>query len=428
MSHQHATIEDTVYFYFASNDTSGSGGDGATPLFDVREAGAAASAAPLLSGTPTLLTHANYPAGCHEIAVAATVANGFAADDTFGVFCTLAIDSQNPTGFVGSCTLTSFANAVWDEPLTKSTHNVAQSGGKRLRQIDSAFEVHSGTAQAGTTNTITFDTGASSTDNIYRGDRVVIVDGTGAQEHGLVTSYNGTTKVATMSENWVITPDATSDFEIVPADADVETWQHIAVSNNGTTNLPAVDSASAVWSDTLTTYTDGMAGKRVRGITIIPSVEGTVNDVSATTTSFITTLTGYGDDFFNDSLMIVEIATDQWQPKPVATYTSTTGTFTFDEPFISAPGNGVAVAILSTHIHTIDGIADGILDRDMSVGTDSGSPTVRTVRQALRFLRNKWAVVGTTLTVNKEDDTTASWTATVSTDAAADPVTGSDPA
>ncbi|KKL61837.1 hypothetical protein LCGC14_2191290, partial [marine sediment metagenome] len=78
--HQTATIEDSVYFWFAANDTSGSGGDGATPLFDVREAGAAADAIPLLSGTPILLSHANYPAGCHEIAIAATAANGFAAD------------------------------------------------------------------------------------------------------------------------------------------------------------------------------------------------------------------------------------------------------------------------------------------------------------------------------------------------------------
>lgn len=107
--HQQATIGDNVYFWFASNDTSGSGGDGSTPLFDVREAGAAAGAIPLLSGTPTLLTHANYPSGAHEIAVVATVGNGFAANDTFGVFCTLLVDSQNPTGFVGSCTLTPLA-------------------------------------------------------------------------------------------------------------------------------------------------------------------------------------------------------------------------------------------------------------------------------------------------------------------------------
>ena len=73
-------------------------------------------------------------------------------------------------------------------------------------------------------------------------------------------------------------------------------------------------------------------------------------------------------------------------------------------------------------------IADGLLDRDMATGTDSGSASVRTVRQALRFLRNKWTLVGTVLTVTKEDDATTSWAATVTTDAAADPITASDPA
>lgn len=73
-------------------------------------------------------------------------------------------------------------------------------------------------------------------------------------------------------------------------------------------------------------------------------------------------------------------------------------------------------------------LADALLDRDMSLGTDSGTESVRTVRQALRVLRNKWAVVGTTMTVRKEDDATASWTATVSTDPAAEPIVGSDPA
>lgn len=73
-------------------------------------------------------------------------------------------------------------------------------------------------------------------------------------------------------------------------------------------------------------------------------------------------------------------------------------------------------------------LADAFLNRDMSTGTDSGSPTVRTVRQALRFLRNKWSISGTTLTVTKEDDTTASWTSEVTATAGADPITASDPA
>jgi hypothetical protein len=73
-------------------------------------------------------------------------------------------------------------------------------------------------------------------------------------------------------------------------------------------------------------------------------------------------------------------------------------------------------------------IADAVLDRDMSTGTDSGSTTVRTARQALRFLRNKWAISGSTLTVYKEDDSTTSWSSTLATTAGVDPVTSSDPA
>jgi hypothetical protein len=103
--HQHAVIEETVYFWFGSNDTSGTGNDGAAAASDVRLAGAAAGAAPVLSPAPTLLSHASYPAGCYEVAVAATVVNGFASGNTYAVFCTLLVDTQNPTGFVGSFTL-----------------------------------------------------------------------------------------------------------------------------------------------------------------------------------------------------------------------------------------------------------------------------------------------------------------------------------
>ncbi len=73
-------------------------------------------------------------------------------------------------------------------------------------------------------------------------------------------------------------------------------------------------------------------------------------------------------------------------------------------------------------------LADALLDRDMSIGTDSGSPAVRTVRQALRALRNKVSISAGTMTVTKEDDTTASFTASVTTTAGASPVTAIDPA
>ncbi len=69
--------------------------------------------------------------------------------------------------------------------------------------------------------------------------------------------------------------------------------------------------------------------------------------------------------------------------------------------------------------------ADALLNRDMSAVSDTNS---RSPLNALRTIRNKAEVVGSTLTVFKENDTTAAYTAAVTSDANADPITGIDPA
>jgi len=125
------------------------------------------------------------------------------------------------------------ASAVWDRVLTAANHNIANSAGRRLRAIDAAFEVHSGTAASGAAGTITLDGAASATNDIYNGDRVVITAGTGIGEHGIILDYDGGTKVATMSKNWVTTPDNTSEFTIVPADCDIELWNGAPVTGDG---------------------------------------------------------------------------------------------------------------------------------------------------------------------------------------------------
>lgn len=73
-------------------------------------------------------------------------------------------------------------------------------------------------------------------------------------------------------------------------------------------------------------------------------------------------------------------------------------------------------------------LADAFLDRNMATGTDNGtnSTAVRTVRQALRRMRNKESIAAGTLTVTKEDDSTTSWTAAVTT-TAGDPLSAVDP-
>lgn len=68
--------------------------------------------------------------------------------------------------------------------------------------------------------------------------------------------------------------------------------------------------------------------------------------------------------------------------------------------------------------------ADKVLGRNIAGGSDGG----RTVTQALQVLRNKVTTTGGTLTVYAADDATPSWTGVLSTDSAADPIVGVDPA
>ncbi len=70
------------------------------------------------------------------------------------------------------------------------------------------------------------------------------------------------------------------------------------------------------------------------------------------------------------------------------------------------------------------GIAEAILKYDWTSITGEAA---RSVLNALRLLRNKWSVAAGTLTVTEEDDTTSAWTATVTSDNAAEPITGIDP-
>ena len=73
---------------------------------------------------------------------------------------------------------------------------------------------------------------------------------------------------------------------------------------------------------------------------------------------------------------------------------------------------------------TLIDIADAILNRDFALVPDTNA---RTALNALRFLRNRWSIAGTTLTVTEEDDATPAWTSDLTPSPGAAPISGSDP-
>ena len=63
-----------------------------------------------------------------------------------------------------------------------------------------------------TTNTFTLPSYYSAANNAYVGVNISIITGTDAGDFRVITAYNGVTKVATVNQNWTVTPDTTSVF------------------------------------------------------------------------------------------------------------------------------------------------------------------------------------------------------------------------
>ena len=88
----------------------------------------------------------------------------------------------------------------------------------------------------------------------------------------------------------------------------------------------------------------------------------------------------------------------------------------------------VTSASLTSTTFTLASTLGGLAVSTSSTGAFTATEiTDRNMLSALRYLRNKVAISGSTMTVYQEDDTSASWTAALTTTSGLNPVTSSDP-
>jgi hypothetical protein len=183
------------------------------------------------------------------------------------------------------------ADAVWDELL--AGHTTEASYGALMQSL----QLHVGTAQAGTSSSITLDaTGSSATDDLYNYQMITIRSGTGAGQTRQVTDYNGTTKVATVNLAWTTQPSTDSNYVIHPGGLDAATvatiadavWDearsgHVTAGSFGEYVLADATriSGDATAADNLEAMVDG-TGLTLTGVTV-PTV---------TTVGTLTTYTG----------------------------------------------------------------------------------------------------------------------------------------
>lgn len=98
------------------------------------------------------------------------------------------------------------------------------------RQFAEQSSGDAGTAQGGASATITLRSGASPSTGAYNGLPVEILSGTGAGQTRTISTYNGTTKVATVTPAWTTPPDATSVYKVGEGLADATRLMMLPVS------------------------------------------------------------------------------------------------------------------------------------------------------------------------------------------------------
>jgi hypothetical protein len=84
-----------------------------------------------------------------------------------------------------------------------------------IANANSLVEHVGGVAAAGA-STITLQANASPNNESYVGSTIMIATGTGREQTRIIVSYNGTSKVATISTPWSVQPDTTSTYIIWP--------------------------------------------------------------------------------------------------------------------------------------------------------------------------------------------------------------------
>lgn len=105
------------------------------------------------------------------------------------------------------------AAAVWDEDATAHTGG-NKAGAFLVSTYLNTTPTRDGTAQDGDTAEITLDAGASAQNDVYNGQLVYLVSGTGAGQTAIIDDYDGGSKVANVFPAWAVVPDNTSVFSI----------------------------------------------------------------------------------------------------------------------------------------------------------------------------------------------------------------------
>lgn len=284
------------------------------------------------------------------------------------------VTNNDKTGYsltTAPLTAAQTANAVWDEAY--ASHTTAGTFGKLmdiLRKSNVATEGSISTSGSPANSSTYFRTTLTGVDNFFNNQTLVFTQGTLFGQSAIVNTFTSTNGVITLSDSLTSTPTAGDTFVVL--------GDHIWTREQ---------TADGILNRSLAT---AGAANNIAITSIVSNVFQAVNTLAV-------------DDrvtFVGTAPAMLTLGAIYW----VISGSLTSTTFT-----LSTTQGGFAVATSSTGAFT----ATKVSGRDML--------------SALRYLRNKVDISGSTMTVYQEDDTSAAWNAALTTTAGLNPVTSLDP-
>jgi len=278
------------------------------------------------------------------------------------------------------------------------------TNGVGLSSLESKI-LHSGTAQAGASGTITLAAGASATTDLYKGLLVKIYSGTGAGQARTITAYDGSTKVATVAWNWTTNPDSSTLYAVYASgDPSLNSSLQVATtaSDPWATALPGAYGAGTAGNiignrldaavttrlapttagRTLDVSTTGEAGVDWANVgspstsvnlsnTTVANATNVTNGVSLSTletavlhsgtaqagaSSTITLATGASstNDFYNYKTIRIYGGTGAGQARTIVDYVGSTRVATVDRAWVTNPSGTSTYAVTTIHHPELD--------------------------------------------------------------------------
>lgn len=152
----------------------------------------------------------------------------------------------------------------------------------------------------------------------------------------------------------------------------------IEIECDGIDYLTPID--TTVWDASASAHTvAGSFGRKLKNLGEgLVAAEGEVNDLSATTSSFVTNLAEATDDHYRDAVISFISGSLNGQSRTISAYDGTTKTVTLDQALTDAPANADEFLILTTHQYTASEIASSVLTTQMteSYATKGSQPTL----------------------------------------------------